>query len=305
MEGEIHRNILMELRRVHIHMDLLRVRRVVREAAGDPVIETHAEGEKQVRFLNGLVHPGLSVHPHHPETEGMASGHRAQTQQGRGVRDVLGFRQGEDFLPRAAHLDAVTGEDERAFGSFEHPQRRDEIRLAGKRNRAAQVARRRCGFPFEGGFGLLGVLRDVHEDRPRPSRAREREGLPQRGRDVLRLRHQVVVLGDGKRGAGDVHFLKGVCSEHGGTHLTRDRHERRAIEHGRGEACDEVRGARARSREHHAHLARGSRVAIRHVAPALLVAHEHMADGVIEEFVVGGQHRAAGIAEDQIHAFAH
>jgi hypothetical protein len=39
------------------------------------------------------------------------------------------------------------------------------------------------------------------------------------------------------------------------------------------------------------------------VGRALLVADQHVADGVIEEGVVGGQDGAAGVAEDGIHPF--
>ena len=54
---------------------------------------------------------------------------------------------------------------------------------------------------------------------------------------------------------------------------------------------------------HHAHLARGARVAVGHVRGALLVAGEHVADllGVVER-VVDLDGLAAGVAEDGVHA---
>ena len=48
---------------------------------------------------------------------------------------------------------------------------------------------------------------------PRPARARDVERLPQRGRDVLDARDEVVVLGDRQRDAGDVGLLEGVAAD--------------------------------------------------------------------------------------------
>jgi len=62
------------------------------------------------------------------------------------------------------------------------------------------------------------------------------EGFPKRRRDVLRARHQVVVLGDRQRDAGDVRFLERVGADELAPHLAGDADNRRAVQHGRGDA---------------------------------------------------------------------
>ena len=46
-------------------------------------------------------------------------------------------------------------------------------------------------------------------------------------------------------------------------------------------------------------------IAVGHVRRALLVAYQRVADRVVEQRVIGGENRAARIAEDVRHAFAH
>src|SRR5258708_905734 len=51
--------------------------------------------------------------------------------------------------------------------------------------------------------------------------------------------------------------------------------------------------------------AAGAGIAVGHVGGALLVPHQRVPDRIVEHRVVGGQNRAAGIAEDFGDAFAH
>ena len=113
-----------------------------------------------------------------------------------------------------------------------------------------------------------------------------------------------VVLGDGQRDAGDVDFLKGVGAEHFAGDLAGDADDGNGVEHGGGDAGDEIGGAGAAGGDADADLARGARVAVGHVRGALLVAHEDVVDGKLAQRVVGGQDGAAGIAEDVGDALA-
>ena len=125
-----------------------------------------------------------------------------------------------------------------------------------------------------------------------------------RRRNVLRLAHQKVVLGHRQRDAGDVHFLKRVGAQQLARHIAGDADDGNRIEHGRGNAGDQVGRAGTAGGNGHAHLARGARVAVGHVRRALLVAHQDVADGKLAQRVVRRQNRAARIAEDGVDAFA-
>ncbi len=86
------------------------------EVAGDAVVEAHAEGEQEVGLLDGLVDPGLAVHAHHAEREGMVGGEGAEAEEGAGDGDLAALGEVEDLLARAGLDDAVAGEDDGAFG---------------------------------------------------------------------------------------------------------------------------------------------------------------------------------------------
>ena len=66
-EADVDAHVLVDLGRVDVDVDLLRVERVGLEIAGDAIVEAHAEREQQVGFLNRRVHPRFAVHAHHAE----------------------------------------------------------------------------------------------------------------------------------------------------------------------------------------------------------------------------------------------
>ena len=76
------------------------------------------------------------------------------------------------------------------------------------------------------------------------------------------------------------------------------------VEHGGGDAGDEVGGAGAGGGDADADLAGGAGVAVGHVRGALLVADEDVVDGELAQGVVGGEDGSARVAEDVVHAFA-
>ena len=82
------------------------------EVAGDAVVEAHAEGEEEVGGLDGVVDPGLAVHAHHAEVEGVGGGEAAEAEEGGGDGDAVSFGEGEDFGFRAGLDDAVAGQED-------------------------------------------------------------------------------------------------------------------------------------------------------------------------------------------------
>ena len=163
----------------------------------------------------------------------------------------------------------------------------------------------RGGFEGERRGGLLGVLGDVDEDGSGASLLRDLEGESDGGGDVFGAGDEEVVLGDGEGDAGDVDFLEGVRAEDFGGDLAGDRHNRNAIEHGGGEAGDEVCGAGAGGGHTDADAPGCAGVAVCHVGGSLLVTDEDVVDGgEFAEGVVDGEDGAAGIAEDGGGAFA-
>ena len=74
------------------------------------------------------------------------------------------------------------------------------------------------------------------------------------------------------------------------------------VHEGVGQGGHDVGGARAAGHHGHPGAAGGVGVALRHVAGALLVAHQDVADGRVDDRVVHRQDGAAGQAEDRFDA---
>ena len=81
-QRNIHFDVLVDLRRIDLNVDLFGIGSIGFQISRDPVIESHAEGEQQIRFLDGVVHPGFAVHAHHAQIERMRRGKRTDAQQG-------------------------------------------------------------------------------------------------------------------------------------------------------------------------------------------------------------------------------
>ena len=167
------------------------------------------------------------------------------------------------------------------------------------------VGARLGGFKVEDRRRLLRIFCNIHQHRAGTAGTRNLEGLAQRPRKVLGLVDEEVVLRDRQRDAGDVDFLKCVRAQHLARHVAGDADDGDGVEHGGGDAGDEIGRAGAAGGNGHAHIARGARVAVGHVRGALLVAHQHVTDGKLAQRIVGGQNSAARIAEDVRNALAH
>ena len=101
-DGHVGGAVLADLGRIDIHVDHLGVRREGGEAAGDAVVETHAERDQQVGSSHRHVGRIAAVHAGHADEIGMAGGQRAQAHQ-RGDRGGVGqFHELAQFRRRAS-----------------------------------------------------------------------------------------------------------------------------------------------------------------------------------------------------------
>ena len=124
------RDVLVELGRIDVDVDLLRVRRVGLQVAGDAIVEAHAERDQQIGLLDRGVDPGLAVHAHHAEVQRMRRREAADAEQRHRDRNLrlLGERLQRRF--GAAEDDAVAGEDQRPLGGVDQRERIDAARMA-------------------------------------------------------------------------------------------------------------------------------------------------------------------------------
>ena len=64
-QRNIHFDVLVDFRRIDLNVDLLGIGSIGLQISRDPIIKSHAEGEQQISFLDGVIHPGFAVHAHH------------------------------------------------------------------------------------------------------------------------------------------------------------------------------------------------------------------------------------------------
>ena len=162
----------------------------------------------------------------------------------------------------------------------------------------AYLLRRRVGAG-----GELDVLGDVDDHRARAPVGGDVEGLVNDAGEIVDVLDQIVVLGAGAGDAHGVAFLKGIRADEGGGHLAGDDDDGDGIHQRIGHPGDGVGGAGAGGDERHAHAAGRAGIAFCGMHCALLMTHEHVLDLILlEELVINGQDRAAGIAENLLHA---
>ena len=150
--------------------------------------------------------------------------------------------------------------------------------------------------------GLQRGLRDVDEHRAGAAGGGDVERLGDGARDLGRVGHEEVVLGDRHRDAADVRLLEGVRADRRGSDLAGDRHDRDRVHVRVGERRDQVRGAGPRRRHAHADAAGRRGVPLRGVARALLVADQDVPDGAVHQRVVRREDGATGDPEDVLRA---
>jgi hypothetical protein len=122
---------------------------------------------------------------------------------------------------------------------------------------------------------------NVHHHRAGAAGARDVEGLLHRPRQVAHVLHQEVVLDDGAGDADGVALLEGIQADRGvGTWPVMITIGMR-VHVGRGDAGDGIRHAGAGGDQRHADLTGGAGVAVGRVHRGLLVAHQHVLDGVL------------------------
>ena len=125
------------------------------------------------------------------------------------------------------------------------------------------------------------------------------EGLGDRARDVVGIRHEIAVLRDRHGDAANIGLLEGIGADRRGRHLPGDGHHRHTVHVGVRDRRDQVRRTGTGGRHADPDASGRGGVALGRMPRALLMAHEDVADLLgVHQRVVQGQDRAPGNAED-------
>jgi len=141
-------------------------------------------------------------------------------------------------------------------------------------------------------FRHLHIFGDIDEHWPWTSRPSDMKSLPYSLSQVSHIGDQVIVLCDGHGDAGGVDLLKAIDTQSRRRDLSGDRYDRRRIHVRSGDPCDEVGSPRARGGHADA------------MGRPLLMAHGHVADGIVWQFMIDGHDRPARNAKDHLYALA-
>src|SRR5579864_2463608 len=303
-ERGIDLDVLVDFRAIDLDVNFAGFFGVIAQVAGDTIVKAHADRDEQIRFLNGVIDPGFSVHAHHAEVERVAGGEAADAEQGHGHGEIAGVDKFVEDAHGAGHHDAVSGKNQGTLGGVEKLDGALELGLVVVQALALGRKLRRGRVPVEIAGGLLRVLGDVDENGARAAGTGDDERLANGARDIFGAGDHHIVFGDGHGDAGNVDFLEGVGAEQLAADLSGDADDWRRVEHGGGDAGDHVGSAGAGSGHGDSYAAAGTRVAVGHVRGALFVADENVVQLGLAERVIDRKNRAAGVTEDVLHAEA-
>ena len=302
-DGDVRVAELPDLGGIDVEVDHGGAGRERGQLAGDAVVEARADRHEHVALVHRPVRPLGAVHAGPAEVEVV------RLREG-----ALGHQRRHDGelpeLGEPAELGAGIRVD-RPAADVEHGPLRLRDRVRGRAHLLHVHAR--GGAPagevdlvrvLEVDRGLLDVARDVDEDGAAAAGLGDVERRLDRVRQLLDVLDEPRMLDDRDRDPGDVALLKRVGADQVRPHLPGDADERGRVHPGVGDRGDEVRGARPGGGEGDTDPARRAGVALGHVARALLVAGEHVADRrAAGERVVGRQDRASRDAEHRVDAF--
>ena len=298
--------VLGDLGRVDVDVDDLRARGpFVHHRRQDPLVEPDADGEDEIRLLEGPGRGGDAVHARHPDPPGVGRGETAEAHQRRRDGQLGEMAQASQLAVGAADDHAAACIHHWPFGLGDRLRRRGD--LAGMAG---------------GGWGLVaGDLRDaagprlhvlrphvdahVDEHRAGPSGLGDVDRLGERLGQLLRLLDEVAVLDDRESDPDDVGLLERVGADAVRPDLPGEGDHRNRIHIGVGDGGDEVRRPGPRCRGAHRGPAGDLGVALGGVAGTLLVAREVRTDRrVIVERVEQWDHRPPGDPEHGVDSGA-
>ena len=98
MSGTSTLTFLLISARIDFDVNFFRVRRVGFQISSHAIVESHAEREKQIRFLNRRVDPRFAMHPHHAERQRMGRRKTAEAEQRFGHGNAGFFREARSLL---------------------------------------------------------------------------------------------------------------------------------------------------------------------------------------------------------------
>ena len=205
-------DVLVDFRRVYVHVNHLGVGSEGADLAGDAVVKAHPKADYQVRLVDCQAGVGDAVHPGHAHEERVVVREGAAAQQGGDYRNLGLLGKLPQLVVAPGDDDAVARQNHGPLGLGDELRR--PLDLGGMAIHDGLVARQVDAVRVvEVGRLREHVLGDVHQDRAGPAGVGDVEGFLDGLSNLACVHHQVVVLGDGQGNAGYVRLLECVPTD--------------------------------------------------------------------------------------------
>ena len=271
--------------------------------ADHAVIEASAHGQQNITVLHRHVGFKGAMHAQHAEELGIARGIGSQTHQGVGARVAEEVHQLTQFSRSLAEDHATTAVDVRALGRHEQLHRLADLPAMPLANRAVRTHLERRGIGKRRGLER-DILGDVDHHRSRTSGAGDVKRFLDGQGQIAHVLDEEVVLDDRPCDAHRIAFLECIQPDRRRGNLAGDDDHRNAVHVGGGDAGDRIGHPGTRRHQSNTHLTRGTGVAVCSMNRRLLMANQHVLDGVLlVQRVVDVQHRSAGVAPEELDVF--
>ena len=106
------------------------------QLSGNPVVEADAQGQEEVRLVDGVIGVDGAVHAEHLQAQEVVAGETAQSQQGQGHGDPRTIDKSAEVLGSARGDDAAAGIDDRPPAFADHGEQGLELVARGQPFRA-------------------------------------------------------------------------------------------------------------------------------------------------------------------------
>ncbi len=301
-DRQVHDDVLVDRRGVHVDVDDLGVGRKGVDLARHAVVKAGPDADEKIAVADGHVGEIGAVHARHAEKERVRAREGAEAHEGRCDRELGPSGEGPQLIRCLAQQDASAGHQHGPFRGPQHLQELD-VFLGGRLGRQRQL----CGVDLD----LRGVVvhlrgddvfRQIDEHRPGTARAGDVEGLVDGVGQLVGIANEIVVLGAGTGDAGDVALLEGVVADEVRGHLPREDDDGDGVHVGRGDPRHGVRGAGAGGGKRHADLSRCAGIAVGGVYGRLFVADEDVLEFAAVQLVIDVDDGTARVSEHDVHS---
>ena len=232
----------------------------------------------------------------------MLGGHGADAHHGGDHGDIVFFRKGAHHPSALAQMHTAAGAQNWATAGRKGLHQLFQLRRVALIGGLVGAQIHFLGPHELFHFGQLHIHGHIHQHRAGAAAGCNVKGLAQNTGNIPRLAHQIAVLYKAFRSAGDIGLLKHIAAHQSAVHLAGNAHQRNAVGIGRGNAGDQVGGARAAGADGHAHLAVQARKAAGHVRRVGLDAYQHRMNIGFEQAVEYRANGYAGVAENRFYA---